>query len=84
VVAQVLLSYKSVTLNRVFGVLYELYDEMEVRKMFDSVETYFAYFFIGFIAFKVFLILLKFIVSRSAIGKSRLYGSQKGSPVEAD
>ncbi len=52
--------------------------------MFNSVETYFAYFVIGFIVFKVFLILLKFIVSRSAIGKSRLSGSQKGSPLEVE
>ncbi len=52
--------------------------------MFSSVETFFAYFVIGFIAFKVLLILLKFIVSRSAIGNSGPYGSPKGSPLEAE
>ncbi len=68
----------------VLGGFCECYDEMEVRKMFNSVETYFAYFVIGFIAFKAFLILLKFIVSRSTIGKKGLSGSHEGSPLEAE
>lgn len=51
--------------------------------MHNSVGVYVAYFVIGLIAFRVFLILLKFIVSRSAIGKFGISASQAGSPLEA-